>query len=240
MDRPAILITAGTSGLGRAMVERLTAEGRNVAFSFRSDEATANELEASTGARAFQMDITDRDRIDDVVDRIENEIGPLEGLVNNAGIAHSGLLAMTSDEDWAQMLDVNLGGAFRCTRAVLPRMMSRRKGSVLMIASLAAIRGRAGQAVYAATKAGILGMTRALAREVGKRSVRVNALLPGFVATPMTGEMSEKTVQDLRSSECLPGGVQAADVAAAAGFLLSDEARAITGQGIVIDAGASC
>ena len=222
------------------MVERLTAEGRNVAFSFRSDEATANELEASTGARAFQMDITDRDRIDDVVDRIENEIGPLEGLVNNAGIAHSGLLAMTSDEDWAQMLDVNLGGAFRCTRAVLPRMMSRRKGSVLMIASLAAIRGRAGQAVYAATKAGILGMTRALAREVGKRSVRVNALLPGFVATPMTGEMSEKTVQDLRSSECLPGGVQAADVAAAAGFLLSDEARAITGQGIVIDAGASC
>ena len=222
------------------MVERLTAEGRNVAFSFRSDEAAANELEASTGARAFRMDITDRDRIDDVVDRIENEIGPLEGLVNNAGIAHSGLLAMTSDEDWSQMLDVNLGGAFRCTRAVLPRMMSRRKGSVLMIASLAAIRGRAGQAVYAATKAGILGMTRALAREVGKRSVRVNALLPGFVATPMTGEMPERTVQDLRSSECLPGGVQAADVAAAAGFLLSDEARAITGQGIVIDAGASC
>ena len=222
------------------MVERLTAEGRNVAFSFRSDEAAANELEASTGARAFRMDITDRDRIDEVVDQIESEIGPLEGLVNNAGIAHSGLLAMTSDEDWAQMLDVNLGGAFRCTRAVLPRMMSRRKGSVLMIASLAAIRGRAGQAVYAATKAGILGMTRALAREVGKRSVRVNALLPGFVATPMTGEMSEKTVQDLRSSECLPGGVQAADVAAAAGFLLSDEARAITGQGIVIDAGASC
>jgi 3-oxoacyl-[acyl-carrier protein] reductase len=240
VDPSAILITGGTSGLGRAIVERLAAEGKTVAFSFRSDESAARELAASTGARAFAMDITDRNRVDEVVEQVEEELGPIEGLVNNAGVAHSGLLAMTSDEDWSRLLDVNLGGAFRCTRAVLPRMISRRRGAVLTIASLAAIRGRAGQAAYAASKAGVIGMTRALAREVGKRNIRVNALLPGFVSTAMTRELSQEAIRDLKAGECLPGGVSAADVAAAAAFLLSDQARAITGQGVVIDAGISC
>jgi len=149
------------------------------------------------------------------------------------------LLALTSDADWSRVLDVNLAGAFRCCRAVMRGMISRRRGSIVNVSSLSALHGVKGQTAYAASKAGLLGMTRSLAREVGRKKVRVNAVAPGFVATEMTRGLPEAAVAALRAMECLPGGVDAQSVAQTVLFLLSDRAASITGQCLVVDAGSS-
>lgn len=235
-----VLVTGGSRGLGRAAVEALAAEPETaVAFTWNSDEATAREVEAATGARAFRLDLRDRARPDDLVIEIEEALGPLSGLVNNAGLRRESLLAMTSDEDWEAVLDTNLGGLFRCCRAVLRGMMVRRRGAIVNVSSLSALHGVAGQGAYAASKAGILGLTRSLAREAGKRGVRVNAVIPGFVATDLTAGLPPEKIAHLRAGECLARGIQPADVAQAVLFLLSDRAAAITGQTLVVDAGAS-
>lgn len=237
-----VLVTGGSRGLGRAIVEALVAGTPDlVAFTWSSSEDEARAVEeASAGrARAFRLDLRDRARPDDLVAEVEEALGPLSGLVNNAGIRRESLLALTSDEDWDAVLEVNLGGLFRCCRAVLRDMMVRRRGAIVNVSSLSALHGVAGQAAYAASKAGILGLTRSLAREVGKRNVRVNAVVPGFVATDLTAGLPEGAVRMLRAGECLPGGVSATGVAGAVLFLLSDAAASITGQTLVVDAGAS-
>jgi 3-oxoacyl-[acyl-carrier protein] reductase len=243
-----VLVTGGTRGIGRAIVEALAAEAagagagaRSIAFTWSTSEALARHLEEDSEgrARAYPLDLRDRARPDDLVAEIEEALGPVEGLVNNAGIRRESLLALTSDEDWDAVVDTNLGGLFRCCRAVLRGMMVRRRGAIVNIASLSALHGVAGQAAYAASKAGILGLTRSLAREVGKRGVRVNAVVPGFVPTDLTAGLPEAAVAHLRAGECLPGGTGAKDVADAVLFLLSERAAAITGQSLVVDAGAS-
>jgi len=235
-----VLVTGGSRGLGRAAVEALAAEPDTaVAFTWNTDEEAAREVAAATGARAFRLDLRDRARPDDLVVEIEETLGPVSGLVNNAGLRRESLLAMTSDEDWEAVLDVNLGGLFRCCRAVLRGMMVRRRGAIVNVSSLSALHGVAGQGAYAASKAGILGLTRSLAREAGRRGVRVNAVVPGFVATDLTAGLPAEKIAYLRASECLARGVEAADVAQAVLFLLSDRAAAITGQTLVVDAGAS-
>lgn len=237
-----VLVTGGGRGLGRAIVELLAAETADpVAFTWNSDETAAREVEEAAGgrARAFRLDLADRGRPDDLLAEIEEALGPVSGLVNNAGLRRESLLALTSDEDWDAVLETNLGGLFRCCRAVLRGMMVRRRGAIVNVSSLSALHGVAGQAAYAASKAGILGMTRSLAREVGKRGVRVNAVIPGFVATDLTAGLPEAAVAHLRAGECLPGGTSARAVAEAVLFLLSDRASAITGQSLVVDAGAS-
>lgn len=236
-------MTGGSRGIGRAVVEALLAadaEAR-VAFTWRSEEAAARELEAASGgrARAYPFDLADRRRPEDLVGEVEADLGELGGLVNNAGLRREAIVAMTSDADWDAVVDANLGGAFRCCRAVLRGMVARRSGAIVNVASLSALHGVAGQGAYAAAKAGLLGMTRVLAREVGRRGVRVNAVVPGFVATGMTADLPAAKVAALTAGQCLPGGVTAADVAAAVVFLLSDGAAAITGQALVVDAGAS-
>jgi 3-oxoacyl-[acyl-carrier protein] reductase len=242
-----VLVTGGSRGIGRAVVEALAAAPRGggpesaVAFTWRSREEAARQVEAATGgrARAFQLDLRDRARPDELIAEVEEACGPLVGLVNNAGERREALLAMMSDEDWEAVLDVNLGGLFRCCRAALRGMLVRRRGAIVNIASLSALHGVAGQAAYAASKAGILGLTRALAREVGKRQVRVNAVVPGFVPTDLTAGVPAAAAAALRGGECLPGGTSAGAVAEAVLFLLSDRAAAITGQTLVVDAGAS-
>jgi 3-oxoacyl-[acyl-carrier protein] reductase len=245
-----VLVTGGSRGIGRAVVEALAAApaagggagaGAAVAFTWCSREAAAREVEQATAgrARAFHLDLRDRARPDDLIAEVEAALGPVEGLVNNAGERREALLAMMSDDDWEAVLDVNLGGLFRCCRAALRGMLVRRRGAIVNLASLSALHGVAGQAAYAASKAGILGLTRALAREVGKRQVRVNAVVPGFVATDLTAGVPAAAAAALRSGECLPGGVSVGAVAEAVLFLLSDRAAAITGQTLVVDAGAS-
>ena len=236
----AVLVTGGGRGLGRAIVEILAAEpDARVAFTWNVGEDAAREVEAATGARAFHLDLRDPARPDDLVAEVEAALGPVAGLVNNAGLRRESLLAMTSDADWEAVLDTNLGGLFRCCRAVLRGMMVRRRGAIVNVSSLSALHGVAGQGAYAASKAGILGMTRSLAREAGKRGVRVNAVVPGFVATDLTAGLPETAVAHLRAGECLTRGVRPEDVAQAVLFLLSESAAAITGQTLVVDAGAS-
>jgi len=241
-----VLVTGGSRGIGRAVVEALAAEAasgdtRRIAFTWSASEALARQLVAASDGRlhAFHLDLRDRARPDDLVAEVEEALGPVEGLVNNAGIRRESLLALTSDEDWDAVLDTNLGGLFRCCRAVLRGMMVRRRGAIVNVASLSALHGVAGQAAYAASKAGILGLTRSLAREVGKRGVRVNAVVPGFVATDLTAGLPEAAALHLRAGECLPGGTGPGAVADAVLFLLSERAAAITGQTLVVDAGAS-
>lgn len=240
MPAGTLLVTGGSRGIGRAVVETLVADGRPVAFTFRSGEDAAREIEsASEGlARAHPFDLREGDA-DALVAAVEEAQGPVVGLVNNAGVRSQGLLAMTPTRDWEAVIDINLGGTFRCCRAVLRGMMTRRHGAIVNVASLGAIRGVAGLSVYGASKAGVLGMTRSLAREVGRRGIRVNAVVPGFVATDMTAGVSEQEERGLRAAECLPEGVDAGSVAETVAFLLSPKARSITGQAIVVDAGVS-
>lgn len=236
-----ILLTGGSGGLGRALVEVLLAHGALIAFTFLHDETGAREIEgvAAGRARAYPLDLGDSTAVDRLVERVEAELGALDGLVNAAGVRADGLLAMTSDEEWRRLLEINLGGVFRCCRAVLPGMMHRRRGAIVNVTSLSARFGLAGQTGYAAAKAGIVGLTRSLAREVGGRGVRVNAVAPGFLSTELTAGLPEDVVVRLRERECLPGGVEPRAVAEAIAFLLSDRARAITGQCLFVDAGAS-
>ena len=235
------LVTGGSRGIGRAIVRALAADGWTVAFTWREREDEARRLAGELGdsARPFQLDLLDRARPGSLVVEVEERVGPLAGFVNNAGVRRDALLAALPDDAWDELLDANLGGVFRCCRAVVPRMLSRRAGSIVNVSSLTAVHGVAGQAAYGAAKAGILGLTRCLAREVGSRGIRVNAVIPGFVPTEMVADAAPERVAALRAAEVLPGGVTTVSVADAVAFLLSDRGASITGQTLVIDAGTS-
>jgi 3-oxoacyl-[acyl-carrier protein] reductase len=237
--RPVALVTGGGRGIGRAIVAALVADGWAVAFTWVSDEAAARGMAEQTGARPFRLELRDRARPAALVAEVEKELGPLGGLVNNAAVRRESILAMTSDADWDEVLDVNLGGTFRCCRAVLPGMVFRRRGAIVNISSRSAEAGLPGQSAYAASKAGLMGLTRSLAREVGRKGVRVNVVVPGFVATELTAAIPPAAVAKLRDTECLPAGTATRDVAQMVAFLLSDRAAAITGQAIAVDSGAS-
>lgn len=241
MSEGVVLVTGGNRGIGRAIVEAALTDGWRVAFTYRTGDVQAQEVvTASTGrAMAFPLDLHQRDAPARLVKRIETEMGHIEGLVNNAAVKRESLLALMPDHGWEEAMDVNVGGPFRCCRAVLPLMMHRRRGTIVNVASLSALRGVAGQSAYAASKSALLGLTRSLAREMGKRNIRVNAVLPGFVETDMTKALSVETVSVLRSHECLPRGTSVHDVANLVAFLLSERASAITGQAMSVDSGAS-
>jgi 3-oxoacyl-[acyl-carrier protein] reductase len=232
------LVTGGSRGIGRAIAETLHGAGAGVAVLGRDAErATAAATALGGRALAVAADVASADQVAQAVGAVEQGLGPIDILVNNAGLTRDGLLARMSGEDWDTVLDANLKGAFLLTKAVTRGMMKRRWGRVVNITSVVGLTGNAGQANYAASKAGLIGLTKAVARELASRNVLVNAVAPGFIDTDMTRALTDQQRETLRAQIPLGRLGQAADVARAVLFLASDHADYITGQVLVVDGG---
>lgn len=227
------LITGGSRGIGRAIAAELANAGATVVIGYRAGgeeaEATASEI----GCRTIQADVSDPDE----ARRLVEEAGDVDVLVNNAGITRDGLLARMSDEDWRTVLDTNLGGTFNTCRAVVRGMMKRRSGSIVNVSSIVGVHGNPGQTNYSASKAGIIGFTKALARELGSRGVRANVVAPGYISTRLTNELPEELRNTMLANTPLGRFGDAEDVAGAVRFLASDAASFVTGEVLLVDGG---
>lgn len=236
------LVTGASRGIGAACAVSLARAGFDVAVGYVSDEAgaraTAEAIEAE-GRRAavVQGDISDSAAADAVVTGAEEALGPLDALVLNAGITRDGLMMRMSDDDWRAVLDTNLSGSFYCARAALRGMMKRRAGSIVAVSSVVGLMGNAGQVNYAAAKAGLIGMTKALAKEAGSRGVRANAIAPGYIVTDMTSGLSDDIKEQLTGHTPLGRLGEPEDVASLVTFLCTDASSFITGTVIPVDGG---
>ncbi|MBI4003832.1 MAG: 3-oxoacyl-[acyl-carrier-protein] reductase [Candidatus Omnitrophica bacterium] len=235
------LVTGGARGIGREIALAFAREGADTALFDVNPEPlaqTAKELEA-LGRRCVGVvvDVTDGKQVDEGVAKVLDKLGRLDILINNAGITKDGLLIRMDDAQWDRVLDINLKGTFLCTRAVAKHMLKQRRGRIVSIASIVGLIGNPGQANYAASKAGIIGLTKAVAKELASRGVTVNAIAPGFIKTEMTEALPEQAKQ--RLAEAIPMGTlgEPKDVAQAALFLVSEAARYITGHVLVVDGG---
>lgn len=235
------LITGGARGIGRAIALRLAAEGAKIAIVDWSDsgEQTAREIEQTSGRKAtyVKADISKEADAKAAVAAAESVLGPVDILINNAGITRDGLALTMSEEDWDAVLSVNLKGAFLMSKAVLRGMIKRRQGSIVNISSVVGRRGNAGQANYSASKAGLLGLTKTLAKEVASRNVRVNAVAPGYIETEMTEALDESARNAIISQIPLGRIGTPKGVADAVAFLAGDTASFITGAVLAVDGG---
>lgn len=234
------LVTGGTRGIGRAVVQALAGAGARVAFTYRASAETAEALVAELGedrALALQGDAADPAHAEAAVQAVLERWGTLDALVLNAGITRDGLMLRMSQDDWDAVLQTNLTSAFAFCKAAYRPMMKQRSGSIVTLASVVGVMGNAGQANYAASKAGLIGFTKSLARELGGRGVRANVVAPGFIATDMTAELNEKA-KDAMTGQIPLGRVGTPeDVAAAVLFLASDAAAYVTGHVLHVDGG---
>jgi 3-oxoacyl-[acyl-carrier protein] reductase len=232
------LVTGSTRGIGRAIAEVLTAAGARVAIVGR-DQARAAEVAAAVGGRAegFACDVGDPASIVALVASVEQAYGQVDILVNNAGLTRDNILFRIKDDDWDAVLDANLRGAFVAIRAVARGMIKRRWGRIVNIASVVGITGNKGQANYAASKAGLIGLTKSVAKELGSRNVLVNAVAPGFIETDMTAAMSPEARAALAGQIPLERLGSPRDVAGVVAFLASEHAAYVTGQTLVVDGG---
>lgn len=235
------LVTGGAQGIGRAISQRLSQGGATLVISdihLEQARKTANELTTPEhNCLAMQADVGDGKQVAEVVDRLIREFGRIDILVNNAGITRDGLLLRMKEEDWDRVLNVNLKGAFYCTKAVLPSMSKQRRGRIVNIASIVGVMGNAGQSNYAASKAALIGFTKSVAREYAGRGITANAVAPGFIDTAMTENLSAEIKDGLMKQIPLGRFGTPQDVAHAVRFLVSEEAGYITGQVIHVNGG---
>ena len=236
------LVTGGSRGIGAAISTELAAAGARVAVNYARDADAAAAVcaqvqDAGGDATAVQGDVSTAEGAAALVAAVESDVGPIDILVNNAGITRDDLIMRLSDDDWRAVIDTNLGGAFFTCRALSRPMLKRRTGSIVNISSIVGAHGNAGQSNYAASKAGLIGLTKALAKELGGRGIRVNAIAPGYIATELTDALPEQAREAILGNTPLGRLGEPADVARAVRFLCSDAAAFVTGEVIAVDGG---
>ncbi|ALW86543.1 beta-ketoacyl-ACP reductase [Hymenobacter sedentarius] len=236
------LVTGASKGIGRAIAAHFAQLGAQVAFTYLSSVEKGQSLEAElsahgTKAKGYRSDASDYTQAEKLIEDVLADFGKLDILVNNAGITQDGLLMRMSEQQWDQVLTVNLKSVFNLTKAATKPMMRAKAGSIINMTSVVGIKGNAGQANYAASKAGIIGFTKSVALELGSRNIRCNAIAPGFIETEMTDALDPKQVDEWRKAIPLKRGGSPEDVAKATAFLASDDSSYITGQVLQVDGG---
>jgi 3-oxoacyl-[acyl-carrier protein] reductase len=242
LDGRVALVTGGSRGIGAAICEELAAGSATVAVNYARNRDMAEQVcarirDAGGAAQAVAGDISTADGASSLVGEVEEQVGPIAILVNNAGITRDDLIMRLSDEAWREVIDTNLGGAFFTCRAVARPMMKRRGGAIVNMSSIVGLHGNAGQTNYAASKAGLIGLTKSLAKELGSRGIRVNAVAPGYISTELTDVLPEQAREAILSQTPLGRLGEPADVARAVRFLVSDAAAFITGDVLAVDGG---
>ncbi|MEW5800309.1 MAG: 3-oxoacyl-[acyl-carrier-protein] reductase [Bacteroidota bacterium] len=236
------LVTGGSRGIGRAIVQMLSDNGATVAFTYRSRKEEADSLVAELQSKgrkavAFQSDAANTVQSNEVVQGVIKEFGRLDILVNNAGITKDGLLMRMSEQDWDDVIATNLKSVFNFTKAAVRQMMSQQSGKIINITSVVGVVGNPGQANYVASKAGVIGFTKSIAKEIASRNVQVNAIAPGFIETDMTEKLNEKQKESIFGIIPMKRMAKPEEVASVVCFLASDGASYITGQTLCVDGG---
>ncbi len=239
MKNKVILVTGANRGIGLNILQRLDNDGYTVIGTSRSDDGSnliSKHIKSSDGI-GLKMDVTDQESINSAIDIIKDKFGTIYGLVNNAGITEDNLLMRMSDEQWLSVIDTNLTSLYRVTKSIVKDMMKARQGRIINVGSIVGIMGNAGQSNYSASKSGLLGFTKSLARELSSRNINVNSISPGFIDTDMTKSLSNEQIDNLTKNIPLGRIAESSEVSSVVSFLLSEDSSYITGENINVNGG---